>query len=139
MKAALALAFTLALRAAAQLPEAPRPHLDRAEWALLTVDAGSRALDTYSTRRALAQGDHEMFLPGFVVNRTWTLAAYSGGAVGLDWFAVRQLERHRYARLAHAVPVIDVASNLPWAIHNLYLGRPRPSFNPSGPRPPARR
>ena len=125
MRAWLTPALTLALNLhlAAQTP---RAHLDRAEWALLAADAGSRALDTYSTRLSLREGAREMFLPGIVVDHTWTMAAYSGGVVALDGWATNELERHHHARLAHALPAIDIGLDLPWAIHNLYLPRHKP-------------
>jgi len=74
-----------------------------------------------------------------VANHAPVLAAYSAGVVALDWWGVRELERRHHARWAHALPVIDIANDLPWAIRNLYLGCPRPSFNPSGPGLPVGR
>jgi len=102
---------------------APAPHIDRIDWALLAADAGVRTLDVYSTRRMLQDGNREKFLPGFVVNHTPVLAATEGGAVALNYLAVRFLEKHHHGKLAKIAVSIDIADDAPWAIHNLYLPR----------------
>jgi hypothetical protein len=106
-----------------QVPDAPKPKMDKVEWALLAGDAASRTLDVYSTHRMLAQGNHEILLPGFVANHTPVFAAYSAGTLALDWWAARKLERHHRSRLAHIVTMVDIGQDAPWAIHNLYLQR----------------
>lgn len=116
----------------AQVPDAPKPHLDRTDWVLLAADAGSRALDTYSTHWALTQyemnshgvkvlANHEMFLPGFVANHTPVLAGVEAGMVAADFMTARYLVRHHHPRLAKVALMADFAQNAPWAIHNLYL------------------
>lgn len=126
-----------AASASAELPDAPmpvvlmrplpaprpirKPRLDRTDWALLTADAASRALDVYSTRCMLRQGDHEKLLPGFVANHASTMIAYSAGAVAMDYFAARYLVRHRHPRLAKIALMADFAQDAPWAVHNLFL------------------
>jgi hypothetical protein len=125
MRAACLCALLLVtLPAAAEtLPEAPKPHLDRADWALLASDAGARALDTYSTRWSLCRGNHEMFLPGFVANHTAALAAFEGGMVTVDYYAARNLTRRHHPRLARFVLAADGLQVWPWAIHNLTIPR----------------
>ncbi len=49
------------------------------------------------------------------------LIAVESGAVALDYFMARHLERRGHHRLAEAWLVVDVAGVAPWAIHNLYL------------------
>lgn len=105
--------------AACQIPDAPKPHMDRTEMALLGALAGSRALDTYSTRAALSRGQHELTLPGFIVNHDASMAAFSAGSFALDWWVARRLERKGHPKLAHALTIIDIGQDLPWAIHNL--------------------
>jgi hypothetical protein len=127
--------------AASELPEAPTPNMDgvyltrlaprpqkeprknlnRIDWYLLASDAGIRTLDFYSTRAALHRGNHEKFLPGFVVNHTASLAAFEGGMVALDYFAARKLIRHHHPRIARIVLLADFVQVAPWAIHNLTL------------------
>ena len=101
-----------------------RPKLDKAEFALLAADAGSRALDVYSTHKMLESGYQEELLPGFIADHTGTMAAYSGGSVVLDWLVYRRLREH-HRKLAHVLTLVDIGQDVPWAIHNLYLsGRP---------------
>lgn len=109
----------------AQVPDAPKPHIDKTEWALLAADAGTRALDVYSTRQMLENGNHEMFLPGFVANHTPALIGVEGGAVALNWWVARRLEAHHRPRMAHIVTMIDISQDAPWAIHNLFLPKTR--------------
>jgi hypothetical protein len=107
----------------ATAPQAPKPALDRIDWSLLASDAAVRSLDTYSTRRMLKQGDHELFLPGFVANHTPVLAGVEAGAVAADYLTARYLVRHHHPRLAGVALMADFAQDAPWAIHNLYLKR----------------
>jgi hypothetical protein len=113
----------LAVPLAAQVPNAPQPKPDRVEWSLLAADASSRALDVYSTHQMLANGYHELLLPKAIADHTPAMAAYSAGAVALDWWTARRLERHGHRKLARLVTVIDIAQDAPWAVHNLYLKR----------------
>lgn len=102
------------------LPEAPKPHLDKTEWALLAADAGSRALDCYSTHQMLTRGYRELILPQAIADHAPVMALYSASAVAADSLIARRLSRgHR--RLARIVTMIDLGQDLPWAIHNLYL------------------
>jgi len=96
---------------------------DRVERVLLVADLGSRALDVYSTRRSLSEGNHEMFLPGIVANHTVTMTAYSAGSVALDWWITRKLERHGHRRIARIITAIDLAQDAPWAVRNLFVHR----------------
>jgi hypothetical protein len=97
-----------------------RPKLDKAEFALLAADAGSRALDVYSTHKMLESGYQEELLPGFIADHTGTMAAYSGGCVVVDWLVYRRLREH-HRKLAHVLTLVDIGQDVPWAIHNLYL------------------
>jgi hypothetical protein len=105
-----------------QLPEAPKP-MDRAEKALLLADAGSRALDVYSTHAMLGQGYREIILPRFVADHSGVMAVYSSATVAADWWVARRLEKKGHLKLAHVATMIDVAQDAPWAIHNLFLKR----------------
>lgn len=101
------------------------PPVRRIDWALFAANASVRALDTYSTRRVLeSHSGHELELPGFVVNHDATMAAYSAGAVGLNYLVFRYLRRHGHPVLARTAVAIDTASVAPWAIHNLFVYRP---------------
>lgn len=130
----VAILFLAVLPLAAQAPpDAPKPRLDRIDWALLATDAGARALDAYSTRKMLGNNNHEKFLPGFVANHTPALVVFEGGMVTLNYFAARNLVRHRHPKLAKLVIAADVIQVYPWAIHNLTLPNNRKS-RPPGPR-----
>jgi hypothetical protein len=107
------------------MDEAPKPRLDRIEWILLASDAGARALDTYSTRWSLCNGNREKFLPPFVANHTANLIAVEGGMVALNYFATRNLNRRRHSKLAKLAIVADSIQVLPWAIRNLTMPRRR--------------
>lgn len=111
--------------AIAPIPDAPKPaptiHLDRTQWALLTIDAGVRGLDVYSTRRMLQGPNHEMFLPDVISHHVPMMIAYSAGTVGMNYLAARELVKHHHPRLAKLVVMVDVGQDAPWAIHNLYL------------------
>ncbi len=104
----------------AQEPQ-PKPKPDRVEFALLAADAGVRALDVYSTHQMLQNGNHEMFLPGFVAKNPPVMAVGFAGIVGLNYFAARKLERHGHHQMARIVLMVDIAQDAPWAVHNLYL------------------
>lgn len=97
------------------------PSIDRTEWALLGASLSVRMLDAYSTRRALGQGDHEMFLPDFISHHTPAMFAYGGAVVASEYIAASWLTRHHHARLAKILTAIDVAQDGFWATHNLFL------------------
>lgn len=126
------LAIVILLLLSAQVARAQEAHpvnpaMRRIDWALLAANASTRALDAYSTRRFLENGSgREAVLPGFVVNHDSTMAAYSAGAVGLNYLVFRYLRRHGHPVLARASVAIDTASVAPWAVHNLFLHRPAP-------------
>jgi hypothetical protein len=119
-------AILLALPMAAEtLPDAPKPHLDRVEWAMLASDAGGRALDAYSTRWSLCNGNREKFLPDFIVNHTGRLAVFEGGMVTADYFVARSLIRRRHRKLARIILLADALQVWPWAIRNLTMPKAR--------------
>jgi hypothetical protein len=108
-----------------QLPEAPKAKMDRVEVGLLVADAGSRALDVYSTHWMLGQGDHEMMLPGFVAKHPAVMGAVEGVDIAAQYWLARRLEKRGHRKLAHLATEIDLGIDLPWAIHNLYLPKKR--------------
>ena len=118
------LLFSLHL-VAQTVPDAPKPQLDRIDWMLLATDAGGRALDTYSTRRSLCDGNREKFLPDLIVNHTGRLAAFEGGMVTLNYFAARSLIRRHHRKLARVMLVADALQVWPWAIRNLTMPKSR--------------
>lgn len=81
------------------------------------ADAGVRALDAYSTHRMLREGNHEYFLPSFVVHHQPAMYSYSLGMVGVETLLVRH---HR--KLKKWVPMIDMSVTAPWVIHDMQLG-----------------
>lgn len=123
MKPAHLLAILLfAMPLASQtLPESSKPQPDRIDWALLASAAAARGTDTYSTRKMLCHGNHEMFLPAFVVNHLPVLVAFESGIVTLNYFAARNLVRHHHRKLARVLILSDQLQVYPWAIHNLTL------------------
>lgn len=123
MKLAIAALLLSASTAfATTLPEAPTPtNLNRVQMALLTADAGTRNLDAYSTEQALSQGNRELFLPPWITDRPATMYLYSESVVAFNYTLMRELKKHHHNRLAYMVPIVDIAQDLPWAVHNLYL------------------
>lgn len=103
--------------------DAPKPHLDKVEFGLIMAHAGVRALDVYSTHRALQNGYHEMVLPKFIANHDANLIIYSGLAVVADAYVAHRLEMHNHRKLARLVTSIDLAQDAGWALNNLTLTR----------------
>lgn len=107
------------------LPEAPKlvtkPHFDKTTWALLGANAGFRALDVYSTHQMLTRGYHEIVIPKAIADHNGTMAAYSAGAVALDYFAARFLVKHHHPMLAKIALTYDAGQDGFWAVHNLTL------------------
>jgi hypothetical protein len=129
----LALGFgIIALVAEAQLPDAPKPHRNRVEFALLAADAASRGLDVYSTRRMIANGHKELFLPQAIAKRPAAMAAMEAGYLALQYWAARKLEKTHHRKLARIALAIDIGQDAPWAIRNLYLNREKtaPALRP---------
>jgi hypothetical protein len=113
------LVLMLATSLYAQIPEAPKPSIDRVEWSLLAADASMRVLDVYSTHQMLDNGNRELFLPSAIASHTPAMVTYSASMVALDWWVARKLS-HRQ-RLVHLVTLIDTTQTGYWAIHNLTL------------------
>ena len=120
---AVAVLFLCVPLAAQTLPEAPTPHFERADWLLLANVAGARALDSWSTRRSLGDGNREKFLPGAIADHSAALAAFEGGFVLADYYAARGLMRRRHRKLARLLLLADAAQVWPWAIRNLTMPR----------------
>lgn len=120
---------------AAQIPDAPKPHMDRTELSLLAVDAGVRGLDVYSTHYVLAEGGREMFLPNAIASRPAAMAGLEAADVlAIAWLS-RRLEKH-HMRLAHILTAADAAQDAPWAIRNLLLPKPSTPVRLPTPRAP---
>jgi hypothetical protein len=121
-KTILMMLAIFAMRISAQsLPNAPKPRLDKTEWALLASDAAVRGVDVYSTHWAEAAGNKERCLPGFIANHTPVMALYSGGVVYSQYRIAKKLTNHHHQKWAHAISAVDIAVTAPSAIHNFYL------------------
>jgi hypothetical protein len=122
MKLAIAVLF-LTIPGAAQLPDAPKPQLDRTERVFLASESlTSVVLDPWSTKRAVACScNHEMFLPQTMADHPALLTVYGLGKVALSTWAVEKLTEHHHTKLAHAAAAADVISTLPFVIHNFTL------------------
>lgn len=105
----------------AQSIEAPKPQLDKTEWALLAADAGARGLDVYSTHWAESAGNKEATLPGWIANHPPVMALYSGGIVAVQYLVACKLFAHGHRKLAYAITTADLSITTPYAIHNLFL------------------
>ncbi len=117
----VALMFAAVRSVAQTLPEAPKPHLDRTEWALLAADAGARGLDVYSTHWAESAGNKEATLPGWIANHTPVMVLYSGGIVAAQYYVARKLFAHHHRKWAYAMTAADISITAPFAVHNLFL------------------
>lgn len=108
----------------AQLPEAPKPHPDKIQLSLLIADASVRALDVYSTHKALSCAcNHEIFLPHFVAYHPGIMAVVEASDIAAVWWIDRKLEKHGHRKMGRLHTAIDAAQDAPWAMHNLYLPR----------------
>jgi hypothetical protein len=126
MKLAALLLLCSTFAMSQELPQAPKPHLDRIEMALLASDAAVRAVDVYSTHRMLQQGNRELFLPGFIANHTPVMALYSGAMVYADYKAASMLQAHHHTRMAKMVLLADQLQVAPWDLHNFALPNHKP-------------
>lgn len=120
MRTALLLVL-LCVPVLAQLPEAPKPHPDKTEWALLATDAAARGLDVYSTHWAEQAGNKEGTLPGWIANHPPVMVLYSGGVVYAQYRVARWLFARHHRKWAYAVTAADISITAPFAVHNLYL------------------
>ena len=99
----------------------PSTHLDRIEIPLLLLDASARALDCYSTRRMLDQGNREAILPRAIAGHPLPMAVYSASTIGVDWFTARWLNKRGHRRLARLTIVADLGQDLYFGVKNLTL------------------
>jgi hypothetical protein len=99
-----------------RLPEEGRPHL--LDDALYTSIAGYRALDYFSTRRALAGGAHEVILPQWVVNNRGTFIAFEGLATASEVGGSVWLIRHGHRRMARAMNTVSIGLGVRSVINN---------------------
>ena len=100
-----------------------QPHLTHLDWTLLAADAATRGLDVYSTRRMIANGHRELFLPQAIAKRTAAMTVMEAGDLALQYWVARHLEKAHHRKLAHIALAIDIGQDAPWAIRNLYLNR----------------
>ena len=130
----LALVFLAARVYAQDLPDAPRPHLDRTQWSLLASDATMRGLDIYSTRAALSEGRRDLFLPHWIAGHYATMTLYSGGLVYAQYWVARKLVAHRHPKFADAIMMADIVQVTPCVIDNLHAiaGAAAPNQTPAG-------
>jgi hypothetical protein len=108
----------------APLPDAPKPQpkMDKVQWSLLTADAGFRALDVYSTRRALANPrNHESILPDWISSSTPALIGFEATVVTAEYFGARLLIKHHHPRWAKVLTAIDLSGVAYSSVNNLFL------------------
>jgi hypothetical protein len=117
--------------AVAQIPEAPKPHMDRTETVLLAGDAAAHMLDAYSTHRALQGPNHERMLPTVVARSQAGMYSVAAADVVLQWYIARRLTRAGHPKLAHITTCLDIAVDGSLGIHNMTL--------PTKPLPPAKK
>jgi hypothetical protein len=114
----------LLLIAALSLPAAAQPpKLDKTDKVLMAADASLRAFDVFSTRWMLTapcRCNHEVNLPGAIVNHTSTMAAYSAGVFAVNVLVSRELERHHHRKLAKLPYLIDFYEDRQ-AVTNMWL------------------
>ncbi len=86
------------------------------------LDSAARALDAYSTHRALQpKGNEEMFLPSAIAKSQPSLYGYSASVVLSEYLGYRFLAAHHHEKIARWLPYVDSVVVLPYAIHNLVL------------------
>jgi hypothetical protein len=98
----LTAALCVATSLAAQLPDAPRAHLDRTEKAALAASAVGMSLDGLSTERCLGTPPcTEAIMPRFVVSNRNRLAVLESAGWVAEVLTVRRYgARHRRAMVA---------------------------------------
>lgn len=111
-------------------PEPPKSSIGKFTKVLLVADAATRMFDAYSTVRMLRNRcgadasvpvcNEEMFLPDAVTRSSATIYGYEGGVWVSQVLAVHQLSRH-HRRLARLIPILDMATTLPFAVNNVQL------------------
>lgn len=99
-----------------RLPEGGRPHL--LDDALYTSIAGYRALDYFSTRRALAGGAHEVVLPQWVVENRGTFIAFEGLATASEVGGSVWLIRHGHRRMARTMNAVSIGLGVRAVVNN---------------------
>jgi hypothetical protein len=107
-------------------PQSPLTNPDTGSSKLLKglslADAAARGLDAYSTHRFFQNPtNREMFLPTSLAKSAPAMTGYSEGVSLANYLLSRELEKHGHPRLASLLPLVDIAFDLPYAIHNLTL------------------
>lgn len=101
-------------------PTNPKPFFTKTNIALFSADALVRSLDAASTNQNVFnpckcfKEDNVSFATGTKAG-TW---AFSEGMVALNIGAAYALHRMHHDKLAKLVPMIDIAYDLPAAVHN---------------------
>jgi hypothetical protein len=113
-----------------EIPDQRKSGIGALTNTLLGADAAVHVLDAYSTLRMLhnrCNGDpsvrvcnQEMFLPDSITHSKSTMYGYEGAVWFAETLAVHKLAKH-HRRLARLIPVVDIATTLPFAVNNLRL------------------
>jgi len=93
-----------------QLPDVPKPHLDKIEWSMLAADVAVRSMDTATTRLALTDSCHcyrETSNAQWIVESTPRLAVYGVAVPVFYWYITRELTIHHHTKLAHFTAGFD--------------------------------
>jgi hypothetical protein len=98
------------------LPEQGKPHL--LDDALYASILSYRALDYFSTRRALAGGAHEVILPQWVVENRGTFIAFEGLATASEIGGSVWLIRHGHRRMARTMNVVSIGLGTQAVVNN---------------------
>ena len=111
-------------------PEPPKNSMAKSTKLLLAADAATRMFDAYTTARMLRNRcgrnttvpvcNEEMFLPDAVTRSSATIYGYEAGVWISQALAVHELSRH-HRRFARLIPILDMATTLPFAVNNLRL------------------
>ena len=102
--------------------ELTNPNYRKMFVAAFALDTTVRALDAYSTHRALKEkGNREMFLPSEITNSQRSLYCYSASVLLSEYLGYRFFVAHHHEKIGRWLPYVDSALVLPFAIHNLTL------------------
>lgn len=106
----------------------PSSFADHILWTLFAADASARALDAYSTQRALqCSCNREVVLPDSISHNAGALWAYNETVPLFNLALSRLLNHYGHKRLARLPFVIDVGLEVPAAVKNLNLHASQPS------------
>jgi hypothetical protein len=123
------LLLMLSVPCVAQVPDAPKPRIDKIEWSLFAADVGVRTIDTISTSQLKSRGAREVELPDFVAYHIPVLIAFEGGQVALHYFIAKKLIKHNHRKWAYMITLVDIGTDGYGGIHNLFLHGPQPTMS----------